>query len=224
MAGPGLADNLAGKRAALRAGLQGASGQDARLLMGLDQTLADAEAQASRTCDRAPLWRGERIECSALVSGPFYAGGLLPGGLPGRQDGPDWVDVADSTARHVIEPGLWTGPLLLLVDGDTASAAELFAAMLQDAGRVTVIGSPSFGSGCGWMLPRRPVTLPQSGGRLLMPDCARYRRDGRNELDGIQPDVLIGFRTYDSPRQRSERLAAKLESAIADALREGARR
>jgi C-terminal processing protease CtpA/Prc len=218
MAGEPLLADIKDDRALLRAALPGASAEDAALLRRLDSDLAQAEAQAQRTCDRSPLWRGERIGCTALVSGPFHAGGLLPGGLPGRQDGPDWVDPVDATVRHKYTPGSWKGPVLVLVDGDTASAAELFTAMLQDAGRARVIGAPSFGSGCGWMLPRRPVTLPHSGGRLLMPDCARFRRDGRNELDGVQPDFLVGLRTYDSARQRAERLRPKLDEAVAALL------
>lgn len=219
MAGPALTVDLAEDRAGLRAGLAGASAADAALLQRLDAELAIAEAQSrATTCDRSPLWRGQPIACSALVSGPFYAGGLLPLGIRGRADGPDWIDPVDATARHLYTPGLWRGPLLLLVDGDTASAAELFAAMLQDAARALVIGSPSFGSGCGWNLPQRPVTLPHSGGRLLMPDCTRYRRDGRNEVDGIQPDILVGLRTYDSPRQRAERLAPVLTGVAVRAV------
>jgi C-terminal processing protease CtpA/Prc len=105
---------------------------------------------------------------------------------------------------------------MILVDGDSASAAELFTAMLQDAKRARVVGSPTLGTGCGWTLPRAPVTLQHSGGQLFMPDCARLRADGSNELDGIQPQLLIGFRTYDSAAQRVRRFSAALPQALAD--------
>ena len=68
----------------------------------------------------------------------------------------------------------------------------------------------SVGSGCGWTMPRQEIVLTHSGGRLLMPDCARVRSDGTNELDGIQPDVSIGFRRFDTPSQRARRLEAAL--------------
>jgi hypothetical protein len=86
--------------------------------------------------------------------------------------------------------------------------------MLQDAGRAVSVSSPSFGAGCGWTLPKQTIVLKHSGGRFDLPDCARLRRDGRNELDGIEPDVLVGFRRNDSARQRATRLAARLPLAL----------
>ena len=62
-----------------------------------------------------------------------------------------------------------------------------------------------------------PVALKHSGGQLVMPDCARLRADGSNELDGIQPRFLVGFREYDSATQRVQRFSAALPQALADA-------
>jgi hypothetical protein len=61
--------------------------------------------------------------------------------------------------------------------------------------------------------------LSHSRARVMIPDCARLRADGTNELDGIQPDILIGFRRADTPRQRGERLAKALPGAVNIALR-----
>jgi C-terminal processing protease CtpA/Prc len=102
----------------------------------------------------------------------------------------------------------------VLVDQNSASSTELLAAMLQDAGKALVIGAPSQGSGCGWTMPREDVTLTNSGAMLLIPDCARFRKDGRNELDGIEPDVLVGIRTYDTQPQRVGRLLAQLPATL----------
>ena len=87
--------------------------------------------------------------------------------------------------------------------------------MLQDARRALVIGSPTFGAGCGWMLPPQPAILPRSGGRLEMPDCSRFRADGRNEVEGIAPDVSIPFRRYDTWKQRVMRLEAAWPAVFA---------
>jgi hypothetical protein len=64
------------------------------------------------------------------------------------------------------------------------------------------------------MLGHEAIVLERSRGELFLPDCARFRRDGSNELDGIQPDYLIGFRRYDSPRQRLQRLRAALPEVL----------
>jgi len=58
----------------------------------------------------------------------------------------------------------------------------------------------------------------RSGGILELPDCARLRADGSNEMLGIQPDVLVGLRTTDGPHRQATRAFQKLPEAIERAL------
>jgi len=44
-------------------------------------------------------------------------------------------------------PGTWRVPLAVLVDGDSASASEIFAGAIKDSGRGVIVGSRSFGKG-----------------------------------------------------------------------------
>ncbi|MGD9636818.1 MAG: S41 family peptidase, partial [Pirellulales bacterium] len=44
-------------------------------------------------------------------------------------------------------PGTWRVPLVVLIDGDSASASEIFAAAIKDSGRGKVIGCRSYGKG-----------------------------------------------------------------------------
>jgi carboxyl-terminal processing protease len=44
-------------------------------------------------------------------------------------------------------PGTWRVPLVVLIDGDSASASEIFAGAIKDSGRGKIIGSRSYGKG-----------------------------------------------------------------------------
>ncbi len=199
-------------QASLEKAAKRAARADRPLFERASVSIKAAVKDASLACDRSPLWRGDPISCSGLVRGPFYAGGLVDRAVIAHSEDSELIS---SNSRYSFTPGLWSRPVAILVDGNTASAAELIAAMLQDARRALVIGSPTFGAGCGWMLPPQPTILPRSGGRLEMPDCSRFRADGRNEVEGITPDVLIPFRRYDTPKQRVMRLEAAWPAVFA---------
>jgi len=198
----------------LKPALVKARGAEAAFLSELIAGLTSAQEQAGEPCDLSALWRGEKVQCTNLVRGPFFAGGMVSRELPAAYRSRAWAGQVSATARFSTAAGIWKGPIVVLVDGRSASATELFAAMLQDAGRAVILGSPTHGSGCGWTLPKRPIELKNSHGELAMPDCARFRRDDRNELDGIEPDELVAFRRTDSTRQRVERLSPKLRNVV----------
>ena len=64
-----------------------------------------------------------------------------------------------------------------------------------------------------------PVTLANSRAIVSMPDCVRHRADGANEVAGVQPDVAVGLRTYDTPKQRLDLVENALPAALDLAVR-----
>lgn len=78
-------------------------------------------------------------------------------------------------------------PIMVLVDGDSASASEIVAGALQDHGRALVIGQPSFGKGSVQTIFELP------GERALKLTIARYYTPAGRSIQniGIIPDIWL---------------------------------
>ncbi len=78
-------------------------------------------------------------------------------------------------------------PVVVLVDGATASAAEVVAAALQDRNRAVVVGQRTFGKGSVQQASRL------SDGSALELTVGRYRTPSGALIDGtgVEPDVLV---------------------------------
>jgi hypothetical protein len=69
------------------------------------------------------------------------------------------------------------------------------------------------------MYGNQPIVLSHSKAKLSMPNCARLRSDGSNEVGGIIPDVPTGVRWNDGPRIAGRITFERLPEAIAKAKR-----
>jgi carboxyl-terminal processing protease len=100
--------------------------------------------------------------------------------------------------------------LLLLVDGGTASAAELFAGCLQCHRRAKVVGKRTFGKGA----MQRVVPVADGSGTVYA-DVAgcRLPSDTAVEGRGIEPDVVVtATEVGDAPLETARRLARAAEA------------
>ena len=83
--------------------------------------------------------------------------------------------------------GSQTIPLVLLVGPDTQGASEIFAAVLQDKGRATVIGQPTLG----YVFDFDHFILPD-GGEVFFGNSSYVSPLGRDiGVLGVMPDVLV---------------------------------
>lgn len=170
------------------------------------------EADAARRAALAPC--APAAGCDRIVKAG-YATGLVGDAPAGAFAGKPWGVHVFSPAQYPYVQGAWDGPVVLLTDDETWSAAEQFAALLQDNRVAVVLGGRTGGAGCGHSWGGTPTTLPHSRAVLELPDCVRYRADGSNEVRGVIPDVLTGARASDGAALRARLTAAKLDPAVA---------
>jgi hypothetical protein len=203
--------------AELRAAARDADGHDQPLLLELATAVAGRRREAEISCDSEPIWQGMRPKCQWLGEG-FFSSGLMDSADPAELRGKSWASLVFTPMQYPFEEEVWRGPLIVLVDGATGSAAEQFAALLQDNRVALVMGAPTAGAGCGHTNGGTPTTLKNSRATLELPDCVRLRKDGSNEVMGIQPDVLVGLRSQDGPHRIASRIASKLPEAVGRAM------
>ncbi|MFI4984280.1 MAG: S41 family peptidase [Rickettsiales bacterium] len=78
-------------------------------------------------------------------------------------------------------------PIVVLINGGSASAAEIVAGALQDNKRALIVGTKSFGKGS-----VQTVTPMQGGGAVKMTTSLYYTPSGRSiQASGIEPDVVV---------------------------------
>jgi carboxyl-terminal processing protease len=77
--------------------------------------------------------------------------------------------------------------MIVLVNEGSASASEIVAGALQDHGRATVVGTPTFGKGL------VQTVMPLSKGRALKLTTSRYFTPSGDSIHetGISPDVYV---------------------------------
>lgn len=96
---------------------------------------------------------------------------------------------AGSGERYNAEPGDLIGgkPIVLLINGGSASASEIVAGALQDHRRAIVVGTKSFGKGSVQTL------IPLRGDGAMRLTTARYYTPSGRSIQalGISPDIVV---------------------------------
>jgi hypothetical protein len=202
------------QRAVALADLPSAKGKYRRLLQRSAHLAAVGERAAGENCDRAPLWDDLPVTCNQVADVGAFTTGILGWAVPGSLPNVPSVEDIFLPSVYSYREGVYRGPLFVLVDGDTASAAERFAAIFQDNRQARIVGQRTFGAGCGYTNGGIPTTLGHSHATLEMADCVELRADGSNAVAGITPDLLVPWRNDDVAAQRATRVANVLNGVV----------
>jgi carboxyl-terminal processing protease len=97
---------------------------------------------------------------------------------------------AEETQRFNARPGDLTKgkPLIVLINGGTASASEIVAGALQDHKRATLVGTRTFGKGSVQTI----IPLGPGKGALRLTTARYFTPSGRSiQAKGIEPDITV---------------------------------
>jgi carboxyl-terminal processing protease len=104
---------------------------------------------------------------------------------------------------ETVHPAIWTGPVGVLINRNSASASEIFAAAIQDYGRGVVIGERSFGKGTVQTTVDLDNLVEQKTpllGEVKMTIAQFFRiNGGTTQLHGVLPDVDLAIPTDGRP-------------------------
>lgn len=102
----------------------------------------------------------------------------------------------------------YRGKVAVLIDGATGSAAEIFAAVLQDHGRATLVGRKTAGA----VLASLSHDLPGGGELQLSEEDYMAPKGRRIEGNGIEPDIAVRRSLADVRSGKDRDLEAALEA------------
>jgi carboxyl-terminal processing protease len=124
---------------------------------------------------------GGLLSAAVSVAGNFLDGGTVVT-IKGRRG--DDNHAYDATAGGDLIPNT---PIVVLINGASASASEIVAGALQDRHRAKVMGTQSFGKGS------VQTIIPLSGlGALRLTTALYYTPGGRSiQGQGIAPDIVV---------------------------------
>jgi carboxyl-terminal processing protease len=134
---------------------------------------------------------GGLLNQAVRVAGAFLTSGEIVS-IRGRD--PDHIQRFNAVPDDLIDGK----PLIVLINGSSASASEIVAGALQDRKRATIIGSRTFGKASVQTI----IPLGEGNGALRLTTARYYTPSGRSiQAQGIAPDIEV---LQDMPKELAQ--------------------
>lgn len=178
-------------------------------MTGLERALADVKQQKGKDLNGIVLDLrnnpGGLLDQAIAVSDAFLDKGEIVSTRGRREeDGQRFNAKAGDLAEGL--------PVVVLVNGGSASASEIVAGALQDHGRAIVLGTKSFGKGSVQTI----IPLPGHGAMRLT-TARYYTPSGRSiQAVGIEPDINVPAARIDVIDEGRRRSEADLRGALSN--------
>jgi carboxyl-terminal processing protease len=121
---------------------------------------------------------------------------------------------AEEGQRYNAKPGDLTGglPVVVLINGGSASASEIVAGALQDHRRAVLMGTKTFGKGS------VQTIIPLTGhGAMRLTTARYYTPSGRSiQAKGIEPDIVVEQGHLEADKDGRTRSEKDLRGALAN--------
>jgi len=119
--------------------------------------------------------------------------------------------------RYNATPGDLTNgkPIVVLINGGSASASEIVAGALQDHHRAIIVGTKSFGKGSVQTI----IPLSSDGAAMRLTTARYYTPSGRSiQSLGVSPDILVEQRIRSDEDQDEARNFQRFEADLENSL------
>ncbi len=145
---------------------------------------------------------GGYLESAEATSSLFLEKGKLIYSLEGKEATTQYFDETDEHTNY---------PIVILINGQSASAAEILAAALKDSYGAILVGEKSFGKG------KVQQTYNLSDGSMAKYTSAKWLRPNGSCIDGVGliPDYIANMTyTYDDTGVINGQIDSQLNKAI----------
>ena len=162
---------------------------------------------------------GEKKLAGYIIDLRNNPGGLLSEAVTVTDTMLEQGEIVSTRGRHDSDSSRFTArrgdlangkPIIVLVNGGSASASEIVAGALQDHHRALLLGTRSFGKGSVQTI----IPLPNNGA-LRMTTARYYTPSGRSiQALGIAPDIVIEQKLPEPLQDKKGRSEADLRGAL----------